>query len=49
VLDSLQLTMYKKVATPANWKPGGECMVIPSVSAEEAKTLFPEHRVHPVR
>lgn len=45
VLDSLQLTMYKKVATPANWTPGSECMVLPSVSKDEAAKLFPQHRV----
>ena len=48
VLDSLQLTASKKVATPADWKQGGQCMVLPSVSEEEAKKLFPEHRVIPV-
>jgi len=42
VIDSLQLTAYKKVATPVDWKHGDKCMVIPSVTNEEAKTLFPE-------
>merc|ERR1712212_913112 len=41
VIDSLQLTAVKKVATPVNWKAGGDCMVIPSISNEDAKTLFP--------
>ena len=45
VVDSLQLTATKKVATPVDWKQGGDCMVIPSVSADEAKSLFPEHKV----
>ncbi|KAI6660880.1 Peroxiredoxin-6-like [Oopsacas minuta] len=45
VIESLQLTMYKKVATPANWTCGGECMVLPTVSADDAKTLFPKHKV----
>jgi 1-Cys peroxiredoxin 6 len=40
VIDSLQLTAYKKVATPADWKKGDQCMVIPSVSDEEANKLF---------
>lgn len=44
VLDSLQLTSIKKVATPVNWTPGKECMVVPSVSDEDAATLFPKHR-----
>ncbi|WP_224489506.1 peroxiredoxin [Robertkochia flava] len=42
VIDSLQLTAYKKVATPANWKQGEEVVISPSVSNEEAKTLFPK-------
>lgn len=46
VLDSLQLTATKKVATPADWKDGGHCMVIPSISSDQAKTLFPDHKVH---
>ena len=45
VLDSLQLTATKKVATPVDWKQGGQCMVVPSVSEEDAKKLFPEHKV----
>lgn len=44
VIDSLQLTAYKKVATPANWNDGGECMVLPNVSEGDAKKLFPLHR-----
>lgn len=42
VIDSLQLTMKKKVATPANWQKGGKCMVVPSVKAEEQAGLFPK-------
>lgn len=41
VIDSLQLTAYKKVATPANWKSGEDVVISPSVSNEEAKELFP--------
>lgn len=40
VIDSLQLTAEKKVATPVNWKPGDRCMVIPSLSQEEAVEIF---------
>lgn len=40
VIDSLQLTAYQKVATPANWKHGDEVVISPSVSNEEAKKLF---------
>ena len=42
VIDSLQLTSYKKLATPANWKQGEDCVILPSVSNEEATELFPE-------
>eukprot|EP00048_Salpingoeca_helianthica_P014658 m.222823 g.222823 ORF g.222823 m.222823 type:complete len:224 (-) comp16113_c0_seq1:28-699(-) len=42
VIDSLQLTAYHKVATPANWKQGGACMVVPSVKPEEHAALFPK-------
>nr|CAB3265143.1 peroxiredoxin-6-like [Phallusia mammillata] len=41
VIDSLQLTANKKVATPANWQSGGDCMIIPSVSNDEAAQKFP--------
>ena len=37
VIDSLQLTSKFQVATPANWKHGDECIIVPSVSNEEAK------------
>lgn len=42
VVDSLQLTITKKVATPANWKSGDPCMVLPSVKPEDAPKLFPK-------
>ncbi|XP_057289390.1 peroxiredoxin-6-like [Hydractinia symbiolongicarpus] len=42
VIDSLQLTATKKVATPVNWKPGDEAMVVPSVKSDNEKTLFPK-------
>jgi thioredoxin-dependent peroxiredoxin len=41
VLDSMQLTAKHKVATPANWQDGGEVIILPSVSEEEAKERFP--------
>merc|ERR1712168_31870 len=40
VIDSLQLTAVKKVATPVSWQPGDKCMVIPSLSNDQANTLF---------
>ncbi|HTT03772.1 MAG TPA: peroxiredoxin [Steroidobacteraceae bacterium] len=42
VIDSLQLTDKFKVATPVNWKPGEEVIIVPSVNNEEARKLFPE-------
>jgi alkyl hydroperoxide reductase subunit AhpC len=42
VIDSLQLTASHKVATPVNWEQGGDCIIVPSVSDEEAKKLFPK-------
>ncbi|MHB8283284.1 MAG: peroxiredoxin [Caulobacteraceae bacterium] len=48
VIDSLQLTDGYKVATPVNWKQGEDVIIVPSVSNEQAKALFPagwvEHR-----
>ena len=42
VIDSLQLTAIHKLATPADWKNGEDCIIVPSVSNEEAKKLFPK-------
>ncbi|WP_108869422.1 peroxiredoxin [Aquimarina aquimarini] len=42
VIDSLQLTAYQKVATPANWKQGEDCVIVPSVTNEEIAKLFPK-------
>jgi alkyl hydroperoxide reductase subunit AhpC len=48
VIDSLQLTDKFKVATPVNWKHGEDVIIVPSVSNDDAKKLFPqgfkEHR-----
>ena len=41
VIDSLQLTANHRVATPANWRHGEECIVSPSVSDADAERLFP--------
>ncbi len=40
VIDSLQLTAYHKVATPANWDKGQDVVVSPSIPTAEAKTIF---------
>jgi len=42
VLDSMQLTAKYQVATPVNWKPGNDVIIVPSVSDEEAKQKFPQ-------
>jgi thioredoxin-dependent peroxiredoxin len=42
VIDSIQLTAAHRVATPANWKDGGDCIIVPAVSDEEAKTKYPD-------
>jgi alkyl hydroperoxide reductase subunit AhpC len=41
VIDSLQLTDTHKVATPGNWKQGEDVIIVPSLSNEQAKDLFP--------
>lgn len=42
VIDSLQLTDAHKVATPVNWQPGQDVIIVPSLSDEDAKKRFPE-------
>ncbi len=42
VIDSLQLTAQYKVATPANWKHGEDCIITPAVADADAKNLFPK-------
>jgi alkyl hydroperoxide reductase subunit AhpC len=42
VIDSLQLTVNHKVATPANWVQRDEVIVSPSVSDADAASLFPK-------
>lgn len=41
VIDSLQLTANYSVATPVNWKDGEDCIIVPSITDEEAKEKFP--------
>ena len=41
VLDSVELTAAYKVATPVNWKPGEDVIIVPSVSDDEARTRVP--------
>jgi alkyl hydroperoxide reductase subunit AhpC len=42
VIDSLQLTDQYKVATPVDWKDGQDVIVVPAVTNDEAKKLFPK-------
>jgi alkyl hydroperoxide reductase subunit AhpC len=42
VIDSLQLTASHSVATPANWKDGEDCIIVPSLSDADAKSKFPK-------
>ncbi|MBT3548590.1 MAG: peroxiredoxin [Gammaproteobacteria bacterium] len=41
-LDSIQLTAKHKVATPVDWKQGDDCIIIPGLSDDDAKGLFPD-------
>ena len=41
LLDSVQLTETKGVATPVNWRPGESVIIPPSVSDEDAKAKYP--------
>src|SRR5216117_3786153 len=41
VLDSMQLTAKHQVATPVNWKPGNDVIIVPSVSNEDAAKKYP--------
>jgi len=40
VVDSLQLTANYSVATPADWKPGEDVIVVPAISTEDAMKKF---------
>jgi len=49
VIDALQLTAKYKVATPANWEDGQDCIITLAVKDEEIPALFPKgsRRVKP--
>ena len=42
VIDSLQLTANYQVATPADWKHGDDCVVVPAIKTEDIPTKFPK-------
>ena len=42
VIDALQLGDAKRIATPADWRPGDKVIIPPSISNEDAKDIFPQ-------
>ena len=42
VIDSLQLTAYHSVATPANWVDGDDVVIIPSIPDADVPAKFPK-------
>jgi alkyl hydroperoxide reductase subunit AhpC len=41
VIDSMQLGDKHKIATPADWKQGGDVIITGAVSNEDAQKIFP--------
>ena len=46
VIDSLQLTMYHSVATPADWVQGQDVVILPSVPDADIPAKFPKGATH---
>lgn len=44
VIDSMQLTAKHRVATPADWKPGQDVIIVPAVNDEDARKVFGEFK-----
>ena len=44
VIDSLQMTAKHKLATPVNWEPGQEMIIVPAVGDADARQMFGEFR-----
>ncbi len=42
VIDSLQLTAYHSVATPADWRDGEDVVVSPAIKTEDIAAKFPK-------
>ncbi|MFK7904462.1 MAG: peroxiredoxin [Chitinophagales bacterium] len=42
VIDSLQLTAYHSVATPADWQHGEDVVISPSIATEDIPEKFPK-------
>ena len=45
VVDSLQTGDKHRVTTPINWTPGDDVIVHPSISNDEAASLFPKFKI----
>lgn len=41
-IDSLQLTANHSVATPADWKHGEDCVVVPAIPDDQLEAKFPK-------
>ena len=42
VIDALQTGDARRIATPADWIPGGQVIIPTSISNAEAEKLFPQ-------
>jgi peroxiredoxin (alkyl hydroperoxide reductase subunit C) len=42
VIDALQTGDKYRIATPADWRPGGKVIIPPKIGNDEAKKLFPQ-------
>lgn len=42
VIDALQTGDAKRIATPADWRPGGAVIIPTSIKDDEARALFPQ-------
>ena len=41
-IDSMQRTAKHKIATTADWQPGDDVIIVPKVTNEEAKKIYPD-------
>lgn len=42
VIDSMQLTDEHSLATPVNWRPGDDCVILPSIDSKDIADKFPQ-------
>jgi len=45
-MTALQTGDKYRITTPVNWQKGDDVIVHPTVTNDEAKTLFPQHEKH---